>query len=367
VTLPVWRTPTRVVLATVGFVLLASGCDLPSPASGDPAPLPSEPPATTEPADPEPTAPATEPSDPAEPTEAETDPIEPQPADFAGLPEPGTLAWGLNTRTAERLAFHEQQADHALSLHRSFFQWRHRTTDYLLSTVEEDLAAGRLPWVSFKAPSWEAMAAGDHDAEIDELLTRLDAMDGPVWLTIHHEPEGGGGVNSPDDPGGPAAHVAMNRRVRQRMTALGTDNIALAPILMSYTWDPRSGRDPNAWFAPGIYDFVGIDHYVFSETSLLNDVWSRVRQWAGDKDLPIAVGEWGMKGSDAAAASRLQDWYDHAANSHDDGAGARVIGLSAFESHPDADPRAWFLEADVLDAFHDLLLDPRTAYITAQQ
>jgi hypothetical protein len=74
-----------------------------------------------------------------------------------------------------------------------------------------------------------------------------------------------------------------------------------------------------------------------------------------------------MKGSDAAAASRLQDWYDHAANSHDDGAGARVIGLSAFESHPDADPRAWFLEADVLDAFHDLLLDPRTAYITAQQ
>ena len=80
----------------------------------------------------------------------------------------------------------------------------------------------------------QAMAAGDHDAEIDDLLTRLDAMDGPVWLTIHHEPEGGGGVNSSDDPAGPEAHVAMNRRVRERMTAQGTDNIALAPVLMTY-------------------------------------------------------------------------------------------------------------------------------------
>ncbi|MCY1078888.1 hypothetical protein [Archangium lansingense] len=28
------------------------------------------------------------------------------------------------------------------------------------------------------------------DGEIDELLRALDALPGPVWLTLHHEPEG---------------------------------------------------------------------------------------------------------------------------------------------------------------------------------
>jgi hypothetical protein len=39
--------------------------------------------------------------------------------------------------------------------------------------------------------------AGQHDREIDELLRALDALPGPVWLTLHHEPEGGAGSNTP--------------------------------------------------------------------------------------------------------------------------------------------------------------------------
>jgi hypothetical protein len=308
-------------------------------------------------------APSEASEEPSEAAEEQEEPSGGVAAEYPGLPEPGTLAWGANTRQDERFAFHEEQAGKHFSLHRRFFQWRHRNTDYMESAVNDDLETGRLPWASFKAPSWEAMAAGDHDAEIDDLLTRLDAMGGPIWLTIHHEPEGGGGNNSPDDPGGPEAHVAMNRRVRERMTALCTDNIALAPVYMSYTWDPASGRDPDEWFAPDIYDFIGVDHYVFSETSLLTDVWADVRDWAADRGVDIAVGEWGMKGSDAAAGDRVHEWYDHAAGSHEDGAGARVIGLSAFESHPDANPRAWFLEGGQLEAFHELLSDPRTAFV----
>jgi len=75
------------------------------------------------------------------------------------------------------------------------------------------------------------------------------AENGPVWLTIHHEPEGGGGVNEPDDPAGPAGHVAMNAQIRARMTALGVNNVAPLPILMTWTWDPASGRDPEHWWA----------------------------------------------------------------------------------------------------------------------
>jgi hypothetical protein len=200
------------VIAVVGFALLAAGCDLPPPGG---APVPEPPTASDAPSE------ASE-----EPSETSEEPGEPNEgaAAFPGLPEPGTLVWGLNSRTDERLAFHEERAG----------------------------------------------------------------------------------------PAGPDGHIAMNRRVRERMTALGTDNIALAPILMSYTWNPR---------------------------------------------------EWGTKGSDAAAGDRVREWYDHAAGSHEDGAGARVIGLSAFESHPDADPRAWFLEGGQLEAFHDLLSDPRTAFV----
>lgn len=60
------------------------------------------------------------------------------------------------------------------------------------------------------------------------MLTRLDALGGPVWFTVHHEPEGGGckpncpGPNGEDDAAGPAGWRAMQSKVRQRMNALGT-------------------------------------------------------------------------------------------------------------------------------------------------
>jgi hypothetical protein len=234
-----------------------------------------------------------------------------------------------------------------------------------VTTVNEDLANARLPWVSVKTPSWAEMAAGEHDAEIDEMLVALDAAAGPVWLTIHHEPEGGGGVNSPDDPAGPAGHVAMNRQVRSRMTALGVDNVALAPILMSWTWATGSGRNPDEWWEDGLYDFLGVDQYCDAEATLLDDNWETVRRWAYDKGVTVAVGEWGMRGSDEAAGQRVRDWYESAANSYDDVGLARVIGLSAFDSGLNSPTGSWELTGSQLEVFHELLGDPRTASVTA--
>jgi hypothetical protein len=233
----------------------------------------------------------------------------------------------------------------------------------MINVATDDVANHRLPWVSTKTPSWAAMGQGLHDAEIDEMLEALDAVQGPVWLTIHHEPEGGGGVNSPDDPAGPAGHVAMNQRVRERMTALGVDNVALAPILMTYTWNPASGRDPNEWWKAGIYDFLGVDHYRDQEATLLTSTWADVRIWAQQKGVDIAVGEWGMRGTDAAAGQRVHDWYNAAAGSNADGAGARVVGLSAFDSSENAPTGSWELKDEQLIAFWDLLNDPRTATV----
>jgi hypothetical protein len=147
------------------------------------------------------------------------------------------------------------------------------------------------------------------------------------------------------------------------MTALGVTNVALAPILMSWTFDPRSGRNANDWWAPDIYDFFGVDHYVDAESTLINTTWATVRTWAASKGVEMAVGEWGMRGTDAAAGQRVHDWYNAAANSYNDGKGARVLGLSAFDSNLNSPSGGWELMGDQLTAFWDLLGDPRTASI----
>jgi hypothetical protein len=273
------------------------------------------------------------------------------------------LLWGAAIQgNGDPVARHEAPSGHVLTLHRTFFQWSQRTTS-MINFAEDDIENQRVPWVSVKPPSWAAMGQGQHDTEIDQMLEALDAVQGPVWLTVHHEPEGGGGTNSPDDPAGPAGHVAMNERVRQRMTALGVDNVALVPILMSYTWNPVSGRDPDDWWKPGIYDFLGVDHYRDAEATLLNDVWASVRVWAEQQGVEVAVGEWGMRGTNAAAGQRVHDWYDMAAGSHADGNGARVVGLSAFDSGLNSPTGSWELQGEQLTAFRELMGDPRTAIV----
>ena len=244
----------------------------------------------------------------------------------------------------------EQPAGNALTLRRTFFTWAQRD-GYLIDIARDDIARGRVPWVSIKTPSWAAVAAGTYDRELDEFLRELDSLGGPVWLTVHHEPEGGGGVNAPDDPAGPAGHRAMNRRVRQRMEATGTQNIALALILMEWTWDDRSGRNPDQWWEPGVYDIVGIDAYEEVEATIMDAVWFEVRAWAAARGVDVAVGEWGMRGTNAAAGARVRELYDHARGSATDGRGARVVGLAAFDSGLNAPTGSWVLAGEQYTSF----------------
>lgn len=269
------------------------------------------------------------------------------------MPAAGSLYWGSHSLR------HEEAAGHPLTVKRSFFQWNQRTGS-VVRTIRDDIAVGRLSWVSLKTPSWAAMAAGQHDGEIDELLLALKDLKADIWLTIHHEPEGGGGVNAPDDPAGPSGHLAMNRRVRQRMTALGVKNVALAPILMTWSWESASGRNPAEWWDSSVYDFLGVDHY-HSDGTLVTSRWYEIREWAAARGVPMAVGEWGTLLSDASGAAVVQEFFDHAANSHRDGRGARVLALAYFDSNADYGGKVWALQGQALDKWIDLLHDPRTA------
>lgn len=297
----------------------------------------------------QPTEPVTPP-----PTEPVTPPAE-NGAGFPGQPSPGDVAWGASYRQGsdtDVVARYENAAGNALEVHRTFYQWD-QMDKWMLTTVTADLDAGRIPWVSVKGNpdgnvAWQAIADGAHDAELDAALLALEAFGSPIWLTMHHEPEGGGGVNSPDDPAGPAAHVAMNAHVRDRMTALGIENVALAPILMSYTWKDASGRNVDEWWAPGIYDFLGVDIYAHSGGITDLPELAEIRQWAAERDMEIGIGEWGMR-ADAAA---VREWYEYAISSAGDGGGARIMAQAVWDN-PGA--KGWLLNAAEVKEFNRIL------------
>lgn len=281
-----------------------------------------------------------------------------QPA-YPGQPAPGTVLWGAGiSGTGDPWPKHEQPTGKRIGVRRTFqTSWSQARINSMVSLATGDLAVGRVPWVSIKPPSWAEMAAGNHDTLIDDMLTKLGALNGPVWLTIHHEPEGGSGINAPDDPAGPEGHVAMNRRVRQRMTALGVTNIALAPILMAYTWLPTAWhRNPDLWWDSDIYDFMGIDHYRDSGT-LQTSRWNDVRAWGYAKGVDINLGEWGQKDTPGNEAY-IHEWHQMCITSHTHSGRARISGACYFDSDrgPNGDMDGyWTLVGARLAAFHERL------------
>lgn len=301
-----------------------------------------------------------------------TPPPPPPSGSFPGRPGSDQVLWGASLAgNSDPYPAHEQPTGEVLTVRRTFFDWAHIGGGWLTSILEDDHAAGRLPWISFKPPgcsgtgcsAWEEVASGEHDAKLDALLLHLESLSEPVWLTMHHEPEGGdGGEPYPDDPGGPVWHVEMNRHVRQRMEALGVDNVALGLIVMGWTFDPRAIPDPDVWWAGDVYDFLGVDTYAEDGVSIVSrGYWGSLRRWADAKGVDVAVAEWGMRGTDAAAGERVREWFEHAAASRGDGLGARVVALAAYDSARNAPAGSWELQGEQRRVFHALMGDPRVA------
>lgn len=266
---------------------------------------------------------------------------------FPGDVVPGHVRWGAAIGgNSDPVGRHEATAAVSMGLRRTYFGWDNRMK--AVTMAKADLAAGRLPWVSFKTPAWAAVASGAHDAQLDELLRALDATGGPVWVTFHHEPENDGLVA--------AEWRAMQVKVRERMDATGVKNLAFASVLMSWTFDPRSGRNPDDWFVPGIWDFAGIDHYSESttNTSVELPMWVNTRAYYHARGLKIAIGEWGNRGTDASAADEMAAFYDAAIGSGASGKG-QIIGLAYFDSDLNSPKGGWTLYGAPLDRFRALM------------
>lgn len=190
----------------------------------------------------------------------------------------------------------EQLAGTRLGVRRTFY--RGDQVEYAVTTARADLAAGRLPWISFKLPlSWEDMASGSGDAWTRDLAQQLSGLDGPVWLAFHHEPEGDGDMDA-------------WRRMQERLAPIvrGTaSNVAFTVILTG--WNQLFGspdyRLSRIWPRGTKIDVAGFDIYnefgVFKHGSVI-DEWPGMRRnyfqplsaWARDHDVAWGLAETGI-------------------------------------------------------------------------
>lgn len=229
-------------------------------------------------------------------------------ARFAGDPSIGRMYYGACVMYGLSIDDLEREIRGNLTVRRSYYLADEVSS--LISRVVEDHAAHRFPCVSTKLPgTWADVAAGKYDSWLTDLLTRLHGTGAPVMLSLHHEPE--------DDAGPPGMlpsdWVAMHEHaiVLARSYA---PNTTITPILMVWTFDPQSGRDPNAWLVPTASIF-GVD--VYNDWSVDNGLpWltfeerlAKALPYTDDK--PIIVAEYGCR-TDPSQPGRAAEWMRHA-------------------------------------------------------
>ena len=269
---------------------------------------------------------------------------------FPGDVQPGTIRWGCSIEgNGDPVARHETIAGVPIGVRRTF--WDMGKVDKLVATAKADIAAGRLPWVSVKVGAWVDVAAGKSDAAFTALFAKLAALPGPVWFTAHHEPEDDIEGATPAQAGGAKAWRDMQARVSALLSTSGATNVAFASILMAWTFDPKSKRNPADWWVDGIWDFAGIDVYQDSEAAGAPNTmvgWKNAKAFYDSKGVRIAIGEWGNRGVNATAANEMLAFRDYCI-------GARVPGMSYFDSSLNAATGSWRLEGEPLARFRELV------------
>jgi hypothetical protein len=228
---------------------------------------------------------------------------------------------------------------------RSYFLWNQNAK--LEARAARDLAAGRIPFISFHTgTTWAEVANGSQDAVLRDLMSRLGALKGPVWLTMDHEPY--------DDQAVKGTATDFGNANKHLMSMIPS-NVALVPILQTAPFDPTVGGSQNiaAWYPPGSYTFVGLDTYnhryysptpgnKYRDPATVLSVVDLVRQQLGRPGVPIAIAEFGVR-TDPASPGKAAQWLrDFVAQA----AGKNIPAVCYFDSGQNVNDRGtpWTLD-----------------------
>jgi hypothetical protein len=270
---------------------------------------------------------------------------------FAGQPSLGNVYYGASVPHHRSLAAWEKELGSSLALNRSYFSPDRNETAQLVHRCRDDLAHARLPHVSIKPwGTWREIADGAHDDWLAEMLGPLGEEAGPVFLTLHHEPENdarGLGMQ-------PSDYVAMQRRAIGLAAELAPQ-VTVVPILQQWTFDPsRHDIDPASWIVPEA-SVIGVDLYnPWSPTN--RKPWrsfgskaDEVISWFGDT--PLAIGEYGCR-EDPEIPGLAAEWLRDAAEyarMHN------IVSMSYFNSGVGSEDGSWTLTGATEQAFAELL------------
>jgi hypothetical protein len=219
--------------------------------------------------------------------------------------------------------------------------------------------AGRLPFLSWKAMRsdggivpWREIADGSHDRWIERQARRFKAFGAPMYLGFHHEPENDEEFGTPGEFASAFGHIVdVFREERVR-------NVAYVWTMMSWTFDPRSGKDPMDWYpGDGHVDIVGTDGYNWfpmrsgAPWDSFREVIAPTMSFAKDRGKPVFVVEFGVM-EDPTDRSRKANWYRDVARKAKDW--PRLKGLIYFDEVKDGYPWISDSSAEALDGYADM-------------
>lgn len=276
---------------------------------------------------------------------------------FPGDPGDGHVYLGTSLTNDMAAAERPEVGGDAVGMTRRFYQ--PYQSDLMAQMAASDAAAGILPFVSVKVPgTWSQVARGDQDPWLEGLLELLAAVDSPVLLALHHEPEndvGGVGMAAAD-------WVAMQTRALSRARATA-EKVTVVPVLMRWSFDSSSGRDPREWLVPDTV-LQGVDVYNPWDGSGRR-LWIPFSELVGPVsaamgDRPLVVPELGSA-PDPADPTRQAAWlaeaFDTAVRSH-------IVGLAWFESSIERREGFYRLDVDGQQQLRALLERPEAARLT---
>jgi cell division septation protein DedD len=214
---------------------------------------------------------------------------------------PGKFYLGMSCGTI--CSTKEAQLGQGYGVHRQFKNWGDWSG--VAKDIQEDSAAGRLPWISIKGPGggpagWDAVANGSYDDQIKALAAVLKANDGhPVLITFHHEPS-----NDGTEAQG-ALWAGAYVRFHDVLKAEGAlANVADPPILGDWLFNPTNRQqDPANWVTNAVLQrapFLGIDLYENSSGETFADRLPGILDWMAQRGYPnkmIGIGETGSTDS----------------------------------------------------------------------
>ncbi|HQR27635.1 MAG TPA: carbohydrate binding domain-containing protein, partial [Nocardioides sp.] len=247
-------------------------------------------------------------------------------SDPMGIPTPGSTYLGAAISGDTSLPTREAQLGGPLALHRTYYKATQISN--AVRDAKADLAEGRLPWMSFKAPlSWADMAAGKGTAWSTQLADALATVPGPVWLAVHHEPENDGDM---------ALWTQMQAQIAPIIHAR-TDNVAYSVIYSGWnTFGGGNNTVATKWPGDENIDILAIDAYndygavrngkVGTKVLDLTTYYAKMAAWATEHGTAWAIGETGQT---AVASAVDPTWLDR---TYHDMVAMGGAGLSYYDS-----------------------------------